>query len=106
MQDPLGEAAAAATGAGCVRRAGGSIYFRVSDATDVLNYYRRIDATLLAMEAFELENGAIRPRLDMILDCGSGDESERCFQTAVSLIEEWKTADPSVVIDFIVASPT
>lgn len=57
--------------------------------------------SLLGMEAFELEDGRIRPRLDMILDCGSQPGSEGCFETAAKLIEKWKSARPPVVIDFI-----
>lgn len=104
MEDPLAEAALAATNASHVRQPSGAIYFRVADAADVLAYYRRTGASLLGIEAFDLDGEGIRPRLDMILDCGSGSDSGACFDMAANLIEMWKRDHPEVVVTIISGS--
>jgi hypothetical protein len=75
------------------------VYFRISDATRVLDYLRSQDWQLLGLEGFHVDSG-LRPDLDRIADLSTATDG---IQSAQGILDAW-ARDVSLLIHFTVRS--
>lgn len=97
---------AAAVGMPQVVFAGPEPCYPVTAAHRAVDYCQLYGVRILGLDGFEGEPGALRPRLDMVLDCSSGGNEkgsvDECAARARQVLQEW-SAQPGLFVTVTVA---